>query len=397
MPRTRVDHFARDGDAFFARLLGVVHAAHALHVVFRHGHAQLVHHEFGVAKAGERPDAADHRNLDMLDALEKCFQQIQIEHRLRDHILGAGLHFPFETADLLIHVQRAGIGAHADQQGGLRAHGVAADIQAVIQIVDDVDQADGVHVEDGGGVGISAHARRIAGDADQVADARGVRAQQLGLDAQNVAVAAAEVNHRFDAGLALDELAGDLRAHAGAGARAVRNVDAIDAGAAHSFAPAISLRRIHAARRQNLDEGDELPGGQFGAQLATFRATGTVCSAWALARALPRSRASFFCAGCSERASARISLMCSGVVPQQPPTMRTPAHSKRRAYCAMYSGEHRYMLRPSTRTRQPGVGHGADGLGGERHHPLDGFERGLGTRPSNSARSRPPAIRPVGG
>ncbi len=37
------------------------------------------------------------------------------------------------------------------------------------------------------------------------------------------------------------------------------------------------------------------------------------------------------------------------------------------------------MLRPSTTTRHAGVGHGADRLGGELHHALDGFERGLGT------------------
>ena len=36
------------------------------------------------------------------------------------------------------------------------------------------------------------------------------------------------------------------------------------------------------------------------------------------------------------------------------------------------------MLRPSTRMGKPGVGHGAHRLGGELHHPLDGFERGLG-------------------
>ena len=84
--------------------------------------------------------------------LQELLQQVQIEHRLRDDVLGAGLHLPFEAADLFVHVQRAGIGAHADQQRGLRAHGVAADIEAVVQVVDDVDQADGVHVEHRGGV-----------------------------------------------------------------------------------------------------------------------------------------------------------------------------------------------------------------------------------------------------
>ena len=193
MPRTRATISRAIADAFLAGLFGVIHALHALHEMRRHGHAQLVHHELGVAEAGERPDAANHRNLDMGDAFQEGLQQVEVENRLGDDILRARLHLPIEAADLLVHIQRAGVGAHADEHGGLRAHGVAADIEAVIEVVDDVHQADGVHVEDRGGVGIEAHARRIAGDADQVAHARGVGAQQLGLDAQDVAVAAAEM------------------------------------------------------------------------------------------------------------------------------------------------------------------------------------------------------------
>ena len=267
-----------------ARLSALSTRAHALHELLGHRHAQLVHHELGVAEAGERPDAADHRDLDVLDALQELLQQVEIEHRLRDDVLGAGLHFPLEAADLLVQVQRAGIRAHADQQRGLRTHRVAADIEPVIQIVDDVDQADGVHVEHRGGVRIGAHARRIAGDADQVAHARGVRAEQLGLDAQNVAVAAAEVEHRFDAGLLLDELAGDLRAHAGAGARAVGHVDAVDA----------VLRRSGARRRfpgvastprggRISTKATNLPCGQLGAQLGLFAPPGPASSACAFA------------------------------------------------------------------------------------------------------------------
>src|ERR1035441_7162838 len=105
---------------------------------------------------------------------------------------------------------QAGVHAHSNEQRGLRADGVAANIQAVVEVVDDVDEADGVDVEDRRGVGVKAHARRIAGDADEVAHPRGVRAQQLRLDAQNVAVAAAEVAHRLDAGVLLNQLAGYL-------------------------------------------------------------------------------------------------------------------------------------------------------------------------------------------
>ena len=108
--------------------------------------------------------------------------------------------------------------------------GIAAEIQPLIQIVDDIGEADGIDVEDGGGIGIGAHARRIARDADQIANARCVRAQQFALDAERVTVAAAEMEYGLDPGVLLNQLAGDLRAQAGAGAGAIGNIDAIDSG-----------------------------------------------------------------------------------------------------------------------------------------------------------------------
>ena len=92
-----------------------------------------------------------------------------------------------------------------------------ADIQPVIDVVHDVAEPDRVHVEHRRRRRIVPHPRRIARNADQVPDARRVRAQQFALNAQNIAVAAAEVVDGLDAGLLLDELAGNLGAHAGAG------------------------------------------------------------------------------------------------------------------------------------------------------------------------------------
>ena len=90
--------------------------------------------------------------------------------------------------------------------------------------------------------------------------------------------------HGFDAGLLLDELAGDLRAHAGAGARAVGHVDAVDAVLRRSsLAPVDFAGGVHAARRQDLHEGHEFPGRQLGAQLAISAAIGTGGRACALA------------------------------------------------------------------------------------------------------------------
>ncbi len=60
--------------------------------------------------------------------------------------------------------------------------------------------------------------------------------------------------------------------------------------------------------------------------------------------------------GRTVRSASRIARMCAGVVPQHPPITRTPACAKRRAYSAKYSGEARYMFRPSTFCGTPAFG-----------------------------------------
>ena len=166
--------------------------------------------------------------------------------------------------------------------------------------------------------------------------------EQLGLNTENVAVAAAEVQHRLDAGLLLDQHAGDLRAHPGARARPVRHVDAIDAVRRAQLGAFDFARGVHAARRQNLDEGDELRRRPAWRRVSTFRPPAPWPWACALAAGcFHRDRRVRAAPAAASALRARISLMWSGVVPQQPPITFAPAQMKRRAYCAMYSGEER--------------------------------------------------------
>ncbi len=92
-----------------------------------------------------------------------------------------------------------------------------------------VDEADGVDIENGGGVGIVAQLGRVAGEAEDVVQPDGRRAEQVRLDAENVAVAAGVMQHRLDAGVLLDLDAEALRAHARRGARRVGHVDGVHA------------------------------------------------------------------------------------------------------------------------------------------------------------------------
>src|SRR5438105_3680429 len=153
-------HLAGDRDALGASLLGVIDFSHPLHEALGDWNAQLVDHELGIAVAGERPDPADHRDSELLNATEEALEQIEIEDGLGDGVLGAGLDLELEAVNLLVDVQSAGIGADAEQQRGLRAHRIAADVEPVVEIVHDVGQPDGVDVEDRGRVEVGSHARR---------------------------------------------------------------------------------------------------------------------------------------------------------------------------------------------------------------------------------------------
>ena len=60
--------------------------------------------------------------------------------------------------------------------------------------------------------------------------------------------------------------------------------------------------------------------------------------------------------GESGRTASRMILMCSGVVPQQPPRNFTPLWISRFAYLPMYSGEAMYICRPLTSRGRPAFG-----------------------------------------
>ena len=87
-----------------------------------------------------------------LDPLEECQHRGDVEDRLRDGKLRAGFDLVTEAPDLVIEIERPGIGRHADVESGRLADRLAADVEPVIEPRRHVRQADGVDVE---------HRRRI--------------------------------------------------------------------------------------------------------------------------------------------------------------------------------------------------------------------------------------------
>src|SRR5438876_6409133 len=93
--------------------------------------------------------------------------------------------------------------------------------------MNNVDQANGVHVKDGGSIGIAAHLRGVAGDANQIANTYSRGSEQIGLNAQYVAIPAGVMQDRFNPCLLLEENRQRLVAHASRGARAIGDVNSI--------------------------------------------------------------------------------------------------------------------------------------------------------------------------
>ena len=106
----------------------------------------------------------------MLNAPQKDFQQRHVEDRLGDGQLRSRLNFVFEASDLFVKVEHTWVGAHADHKAGavFSADCVGSDIQTSVQIVDNVDQPDGIHVKHRGSIRIVSQLGRIAGDAQNI-------------------------------------------------------------------------------------------------------------------------------------------------------------------------------------------------------------------------------------
>src|SRR6185437_16601274 len=130
-----------------------------------------------------------------------------------------------------------------------------ANIQTKIQIVDNIDQANSIHVKYSGGVRIIAHLGRITGDADEIVHSHGVATKQLRLHAEHIAIAASEVQGGFNPGLLLYQSAQSQITHTGRGAGTVRDVDGVNASGFEELCSFHFLAEINALGRDDLHHG----------------------------------------------------------------------------------------------------------------------------------------------
>src|ERR1700687_1184100 len=157
----------------------------------------------------------------MLNAPDEVLQKTQVENGLGHCVLRSSLYFVLEPANLLVHVRQPRICSHTNHEAGSVANRISTQIETAVEAVHDVDQTDGIHIEHSSCVRIIAHLRRIAGNANQVADPDRGSSQQITLDAQDIAVTTSVMQDRIDSNLALNEQRKILVAHAGRRSRAV--------------------------------------------------------------------------------------------------------------------------------------------------------------------------------
>ena len=195
---------------------------------------------------------------------------------------------------------------------------------------------------------VVADPRRVAGQRDDVADPERVGAEQLRLEGHQVPVARRAVDEALEVEVVLDPERHGQGAHPDPGHRRVGDVDEVDAGVAQEPGGLDRPLDPDAPRRVDLDRDDELAGvEQLGQAGRRRRVVGggrggrrSVDEGGRVERSVGR-RSSAGAAGAAvasaASSAARIAAMCSGVVPQQPPTIRAPAASRRGVTVPKYS------------------------------------------------------------
>ena len=202
------------------------------------------------------------RAVQLLIAVQKSRRHLRLENRLRQGEIRPGLDLAAQVFDLNIRVVGAQVERTADEKGGGLPDIRPGVIQSHVEVLlDQLDQPGRHQVVIVHGFGVVADGGRVAHHHKDVADAQGVRRQQIALHAQQVAPAGGEVQRGLHPHLALHQVAHRPGAHAHARHWAVGYVDHIrpglgqQAGARQQLVGGKTTRRVHLNRRH------EPPGG----------------------------------------------------------------------------------------------------------------------------------------
>ena len=159
MLRTEIEHFAGDGDAFLARGFG--DGARDMRSRIESGtetrSSFFMNSALRALTSGQIPAMTGMRQCSILRRKFSSSERSKTGCVTANSAPASTLYS--KRRDFFVDVGHAGVGADSDGEAGPGADRVATNVEAAIQVVHNVDQADGVHVENRGGVGIAAHLR----------------------------------------------------------------------------------------------------------------------------------------------------------------------------------------------------------------------------------------------
>src|ERR671921_529357 len=184
--------------------------------VFRREGGQLLAHAFRDVYAGDLvveelclPGAAEGHEAEqdadsvVADTLERVLECSDLEDGLRPEGVGPGPDFAPQLLYLPIQVLGRRVEGSPDEEARRLAYGITRQILSPVHPGEDVDEADRVGVEDRSRLGVVPDLGRISRHGQDVIYSQGRRPEQVGLQPDDVPVAAGDVGDDLDAGLVL--------------------------------------------------------------------------------------------------------------------------------------------------------------------------------------------------
>ena len=186
--------------------------------------------ELRVAMARQRHQPQQHRQAEPGRVGQEAVQHRWVVDGLGHDEGGAGRYLLLEAAKFAIIVERGRFRATGHRKAGLPLHCPSRRIDASIEARHHAETADRVEVIHRRSMRVVTHLRRVAGYDHQVVQAQRVIGEQVGLQAEQVAIAHAEMHQRLHAKLAPHLQCQCPVGHADRGPRTISDVDHIHAG-----------------------------------------------------------------------------------------------------------------------------------------------------------------------
>ena len=205
----------------------------------------------------ERQHAHDNRQREAAQQRPYTLHVFHRVDRLRQQEVRSRLDLALQHAELPVQVRRVEVQRRADEERCRLFDLPSVRVNALVEPRHEPDQAGRRHVAHRGRVRVVTRERDVAHHREDVPQTQRMRAQQVRVQRQQVAMPDGHVHHRLDAQPRLHEASRGERAHPPLRTRTIRNVHGIDAPN-YTAKLVQGPTHVEPARRRELHRNDEL-------------------------------------------------------------------------------------------------------------------------------------------